>query len=242
MFVAAAVCPHPPALVPELSTGASGDLDVVRSACDNAVRRMLATRPRLVVCVGVGSTAERWDGTATGSFAAYGVDLRAGGNRASGAGSRGLAPPVLPLPLTVGAWLLDRAGYRGPRAYDTASSAWPAARCLRHGRELGTEADTVGLLVLADGPAPGRERAPGDREPSVPGWDSRLGAWLGSGDLDSLRGLEPGRAVGVIEPGRVAWRVLAGAADGAVLETVLLVEQAPYGVPYFVASWTVRQG
>jgi len=37
VLVAAAVCPHPPLLVPQLAAGGAPDLDKVRAACDAAV-------------------------------------------------------------------------------------------------------------------------------------------------------------------------------------------------------------
>jgi hypothetical protein len=52
VLVAGAVCPHPPLLVPELAGGAAPELDALRAACDEAVRRLLAARPDLVVVVG----------------------------------------------------------------------------------------------------------------------------------------------------------------------------------------------
>ena len=41
-LVAAAVCPHPPLLVPEVAGAAAPELDDLRAACDVAVARLLA--------------------------------------------------------------------------------------------------------------------------------------------------------------------------------------------------------
>ena len=62
MLIAAAVCPHPPLLVPE-ATGASdpgnGELRRLRAACREAVAVLLGTAPDLLVVIGgVGQTAE----------------------------------------------------------------------------------------------------------------------------------------------------------------------------------------
>ena len=40
MLIAAAVCPHPPLLVPELAGQAAAELDELRAACFEAVRRL----------------------------------------------------------------------------------------------------------------------------------------------------------------------------------------------------------
>ena len=55
MLIAAAVCPHPPLLVPE-ATGAPGagdaELRRLRTACHQAVSALLAERPDLIAVVG----------------------------------------------------------------------------------------------------------------------------------------------------------------------------------------------
>src|SRR6266550_2808334 len=62
MLIAAAVCPHPPLLVPEV-TGASDpavrELDRLRTACRDAVAVLIGAAPDLlVVAGGAGQTAE----------------------------------------------------------------------------------------------------------------------------------------------------------------------------------------
>ena len=75
------------------------------------------------------------DETAGGTFADFGVDLHVGGHT-----------DELPLSLTVGAWLLARAGWVGPRTYSTGTPDI-------EGR--------VALLVMADGSAKRTTEAPG---------------------------------------------------------------------------------
>lgn len=98
VFVAAAVCPHPPLLVPQLAAGAAPDLDEVRAACDAAVAGLLAERPDEIVVVGADPEGGTYPATAGASMQPYGVDLRVGGPEGE-----------LPLALAIGAWLLDRA-------------------------------------------------------------------------------------------------------------------------------------
>ena len=62
MLIAAAVCPHPPLLIPA-ATGAPGvgdaELDRLRAACHQAVAALLTGRPDLIVVAGgAGRTAE----------------------------------------------------------------------------------------------------------------------------------------------------------------------------------------
>ncbi len=79
MLVAAAVCPHPPLLVPQLAAGAAPDLDEVRAACDAAVAGLLAERPDEIVVVGADPEGGNYPAAAGASMQPYGVDLRVGG-------------------------------------------------------------------------------------------------------------------------------------------------------------------
>src|SRR5579859_3694193 len=62
MLIAAAVCPHPPLLIPQ-ATGAPGsadpDLGRLRAACAAAVAALLAEAPDLIVVVGGDPETER---------------------------------------------------------------------------------------------------------------------------------------------------------------------------------------
>ena len=55
MIVAAAVCPSPPLLAPEL-TGQADILPELRAACAAAVARLLAAAPDVVVVAGPAET------------------------------------------------------------------------------------------------------------------------------------------------------------------------------------------
>lgn len=108
-LVAAAVCPHPPLLVPEVAGSAAPELDDLRAACDTAVRRLLAVGPDSVVLLGTGPVTGPIRTPATGSLQPWGVDLDV--PLVPGQPDRGA---VLPLSLTIGAWLLTRYGTPPP--------------------------------------------------------------------------------------------------------------------------------
>ncbi|MEV8030950.1 class III extradiol dioxygenase subunit B-like domain-containing protein [Streptomyces sp. NPDC086182] len=77
MLVAAAVCPCPPLLVPDVAAGAAPELDAVRAACTDALGVLAASRPDLLVVVGPAGKSGRGphpEGT-RGSFSGFGVDL-----------------------------------------------------------------------------------------------------------------------------------------------------------------------
>ncbi|GAA2733759.1 class III extradiol dioxygenase subunit B-like domain-containing protein [Actinocorallia aurantiaca] len=224
MLIRAAVCPHPPLLVPELAGEAAGELAELREACRRAVRTLLEPGAGDLVVVGGGPETRAFGPSAAGSFRPYGLDLDVG----SGA-------PVLPLSLTVGRWLLE--GREPARFQSVAFDAAPEA-CLELGRELARE--DVALLVLGDGSACRDEKAPGYLDERALPYDREAARALGHADAAALERLDPVLSGELLAAGRAAWQVLAGAASagGGPLRGELLADEAPYGVGYFVATWT----
>ncbi|GAA3234759.1 hypothetical protein [Actinocorallia longicatena] len=247
MLIAAAVCPHPPLLVPEIAGEAASELDALRAAADRAVLRVCARRaggsvedpPRRIVVVGGGAETRSFGASASGSLRPYGLDLAIG----SGA-------PELPLSLTLGRWLLERASGAcvilgdgrlvmpslSEVSYQSVALDASAQECLELGRALA--ADDVALLVMGDGSACRDEKAPGYLDERAVGYDARVAAALKSADASALAALDPVESRELMAAGRAAWQVLAGAAAGRPLTGELLADEAPYGVGYFVASWT----
>lgn len=232
MLVGAACCPHPPLLVPEVAAGAAPELDPLRVASDSAIRQLLASGPDLVVLVGTAESSEEFGRGAWGTLAPYGVPVMAGLN-----GDR-VAEAALPLSLTIGAWLFGRSSWTGPvKAHAVAASA-PAHACAALGRVIADAAARVGLLVMGDGSARRSTTAPGYFDPRAEPFDAAVARALREGDRDLLLRLDAGLAAELLVAGRAAWQVLAGAAAGASWRSELCYEGAPYGVGYFVASWT----
>ncbi|MRJ77008.1 hypothetical protein GEV29_10695 [Aeromicrobium sp. SMF47] len=213
MILAAAVCPHPPALVPEVSPGTDAELGPVRRAADEAVRALLDVAPERVVVLGPGPSADDLDEDAGGSLAAYGAAVHAGG-----------PTTVLPLSLTIGAWLLDRAGWTGPRTYST-------GRPDVDGR--------VALLVMADGSAKRSLQAPGFLDERAEGFDASIAAALAAGDPEALTALDLGLAEELAAGGVPALRTLGELTKGADVTARLRFDAAPLGVGYLVADWVL---
>ncbi len=284
MLAAAAVCPHPPLLVPEVASGAAADMDAVRAACDAAVGMLAGARPDLIVVVGGADPGDRADtvgadtvgadagggdtgdgeaghgraaefgAAAAGSLAAFGVDWITGSGE-----------PVLPLSLTIGRWLLERAGLlpdpapapppgkaragarpgRGDRSRGSADGVLlravpfdaPTAECLAIGRELARRSRRVAMLVMGDGSARRNTKAPGYLDPRAQRYDADVAAALASADPGQLARLDPALSAELMAAGRAAWQVLAGAAAGGQFRGQLHRVAAPYGVGYLVASW-----
>ncbi|MFC4021798.1 class III extradiol dioxygenase subunit B-like domain-containing protein [Micromonospora sp. GCM10011542] len=233
-LVAAAVCPHPPLLVPDVAGAAAPELDDLRAACDAAVGRLLAVGPDAVVLLGGGPATGRIDAPATGSLQPWGVDLDVPLTPAQP--DRGA---VLPLSLTIGAWLLARHDVRVPvSAVQVAVDADPA-ELASVGERLAAEGSRVALLALGDGSACRGEKSPGYDDPRAHPYDQRVAAALAGADLDVLLDLDPAVSAELKAAGRASWQALAGAAraTGVDWRGALLHDAAPYGVAYFVASW-----
>ena len=224
VIVAAAVCPHPPLLVPEVAPGTTDELAGLRAACHAAVGMLTAAEPERIVVVGAGGLGHDLDETAGGTLAGYGVDLRVGGDDVR-----------LPLSLTIGAWLLDQAGWTGPRTYST-------------GRPAIDGSSRVAVLAMADGSNGRSEKAPGFLDERAEPFDASIASALADGDPAALVALdlELGAALG--STGVPALHTLGGmvldttmldVTKGAAVTARLRYDEAPLGVGYVVADWTL---
>jgi hypothetical protein len=229
MLIAAAVCPHPPLLVPEV-TGASDpavrELRHVRVACRDAVAVLLGAAPGLLVVVGgAGQTAEYPPG-AGGSLRDFGVPFTVG------------ADPVLPLSLTIGKWLLAGAVPPSPPVtWQAIASDAATADCLSLGEKLAGLAPRVALLAMGDGPGRRARGVPGATDAEADRYDEQVSAALAAADPGALAALDPGRDQELFVAGRAAWQVLAGAATPGAVTADLRYAAAPFEVSYYVASW-----
>jgi len=214
VIIAAAVCPHPPALVPEVGLGLP-EMEPTRAAAAEAIEAMLGERPDRVVVIGPRTNSVDADESAGGSFAGFGVVLTAGGDDLR-----------LPAAYTVGAWLLDRAGWTGPRRY---TSSWP---------EPGA-ADA--LLVLADSDTAVGVSAPTHGDPRAAAVDDVVAEALARGDAEALAALDVDLAEEWDGTGVAPLRLLGEMTKGARITARLRSDEAPFGVRYWVADWRLAR-
>lgn len=235
MLIAAAVCPHPPLLVPGVASGAAAETDDLRAAAAVAVQTLAEAEPDLIVVVGAAPQVGPYDPQAGGTLAPYGVNLLVG----SGAGEASL-----PLSLTIGLWLLEQ--HAPPEVTRVLFGVHPEtepSRCAALGATLADRATRVAMLVMGDGSARRSVKGPGYLDARAEGFDAGVAAALAAVEPQSLLDLDPGLAAELLVAGRGPWQVLAGAAQartavGApVLTGDLGYAAAPYGVCYFVATW-----
>jgi hypothetical protein len=230
-LAAAAVCPHPPLLIPRFAGEAAAELDRLRAACRAAVALLLGAAPEEFVVVAAGPATASYPGGTTGSLGPWGVPVPVTLGAPNG------ARPVadLPLGIAVGAWLLGTLP-RPVHGQSVAEDLDPAG-CAALGRRLVDGPRRVGLLVMADGSACRSEKAPGYLDPRAEPFDAAVAAALAGGDAGALLAIDPGLAAELRCAGRAPWQVLAGAADSS-RSARLLYDEAPYGVGYLVASWS----
>ena len=226
MLVAAAVCPHPPLLVPAVGVGLGPEVDALRARCAEVIDNLWSAGADRLFVVGaaVGPPARSFAPWAPSAAAAdvLAVDV----------------PEPLPLPLLVGGYLT-----RGRvRSFVVVDADSEPADCIEVGRDLAHAAERVALLVMGDGSARHDVKAPGYVDPRAPGWDRQVQEIFRSGDLTALERLEPSLADELLCAGRAPWQVLAGAATGIALHTDHAELIVPFGVGYHVAVWSLVGG
>jgi hypothetical protein len=225
VLVAAAVCPHPPLLVPEIGVGLGAEVDDLRQQCAQAVRGLCDTEVDRLFVVGAAV------GPPAGSFTPW----------APGSGVEQVlvdVPEPLPLPLLVGGYLT-----RGlPRSFVVVDADTEPADCLDLGRDLAGAAERVALLVMGDGSARHDVKAPGYVDPRSAGWDEEVQRAFAGGDLAGLSALDPALGADLMCSGGAPWQVLAGAAGKSPVHTEFAASTILFGVGYFVARWSLEAG
>ena len=229
MIIAAALCPAPPALAREL-TGADPVLPELRQACQDAVAALVRADPELIAVAGAAEQTRAWDEALKLDLSGY---------------APGLVPPVaagapvLPLPLGLGARLLDQAGYAGRRMLWSVSDDEPPGRCAELGAQIARSAGKVALIAMADGSASRGPKAPGYLDDRSFPFDAEVTRAVRDGDLDALLAVDPDLARELMATGRPCWQVLAGSLPGTRPVTEVRYCDDPFGVAYLVASLVV---
>ena len=209
-----------------MESGDDARIPELRAACAAAVAGLAAARPGLMVIVGRADRTAEYESTAAGSLRDFGVPF-----------STGAGPPVLPLSLTVGAWLVRRfaamaADGTGPRPsrppcrriVAVAVAPWrlrlqavaadmPTADCLRLGAELAALAPRVALLAMGDASARKAAGVHGAADPAAERYDAEVRAAFAAADPGRLARLDAALDDELMVAGRAAWQVLAGAAS-----------------------------
>jgi hypothetical protein len=224
--VTVAFCPQPPLLLPAVSGAAGAELTALRAVATAAVAALRAADPAVVLVVGAGADGDPFGPGDAGDLRGLGVDAEIGFAGPAVPGGR-----RVPLPLLVGAWLLDTAGFSGVRL-GVGPDALAAA--------LAGAAGPVGVLAMGDGSARRTEKAPGALDPAAAPFDAAVGAALAAGDPAALAGLDPAAGERLLAAGVPVWRAVGTALAGRAFRAEVGYDDAPFGVGYLVATWTQR--
>jgi hypothetical protein len=216
----AAFCPHPPVLVPAVAQGAAPELDELRAACVAAIRRVASPGRRLVL-IGAGASTRAYPATARGSFRGFGLPFEVP------LGSDDAGTAELPLSLTIGAWLVREALGPDSGAVGYAVAGWAP----------NIEGEAV-LLVMGDGSARRSIAAPGYLDERAARYDRTVAEALAGGDPARLAAIDGDLGAELLAAGTPAWHAAATLLAGRQFDAHLTYDDAPYGVGYFVATWT----
>ena len=227
MLAAIALTPSAPVLVPELAGAAAAEVAEFHDAAIAAA----ATLPNRWIAIGVGQTDQIFEPATRGTFGGYGGDVPVTLSAD--------APQVitdLPLCALIAGWLRGqsnaaaRVQVRVYAADHDVDAALARGRALRDA--INEAADPIGVLVVADGANTLTQSAPGGYDPDSEPLQTTLDDALATGNAVALTRL-PNGAIG-----RVAYQVLAGLTEPKPLAAKEFVRGAPYGVGYFVGTWT----
>ncbi|MDT5171818.1 MAG: hypothetical protein QOD02_5183, partial [Mycobacterium sp.] len=215
-LIAAAMCPHPMSLIPEVA-GESAEWERLRAACADSVRQLkvpvwdLKQKPpagvrRLIVIVG------GYDATKDFHPRSYASLLANGFCWTCGWGQDDEAAQPLPLSLSIGYWLISesRPEERGMIWADIAFQAVDfyatPQECAELGQDLAGRAEHVIMLVMGEGSS----SMPATEQVKRAKLDGNVVRALEHADADAL--LDSTEFPGL---GRSAWRILAAAAAAA---------------------------
>ena len=228
---AVAFCPHPPVLLPGIGRAGADEIAGVRDACRRAIRTVV-TPPRSLVLIGSGTESRSYPATARGGLGRYGVPVEVT------LGPQAAGPMQLPLSLTVGAWLIhdalgDRAratGFAVGPDWDGSAAADVFAAACRGDTE-------IALVVFGDGSGWRDAVTPDRLGERAASFDAAVAAALSIGDAPNLA-VDADEAETLMVGGAMAWRAVACELDDRRWSARLDVDAAPFGVGYFVATWT----
>lgn len=229
-MAAIALTPSAPVLIPALSGAAAAEVAHLTAAA----RAAAATLPDRWIAIGAGSEVgphgQVIESETRGTFAGYGADLPVAlGDQAPD------QVTGLPLCALIAGWLRAQANPRARVQVRLYPADLDAQTALARGRELrallDADPEPVGVLVVADGANTLTASAPGGYNPQSEAVQAALESALAAADTAALIRL-PDTIVG-----RVAYQVLAGLAPQATAVTQM-ARAAPYGVGYFIATWT----
>jgi hypothetical protein len=143
----------------------------------------------------------------------------------------------LPQPLTIAAAILNGAHWAGNVIGLEAAHDSTASDRKNLGREVARKAEALATLivVVGDGSATRTEKAPGYVQPDAASFDEAMARAIDEADIEAILDVDQEQADRLWCRGIPAWQVVANAVGQ--MQGILILESAPFGVNYLVASW-----
>lgn len=143
----------------------------------------------------------------------------------------------LPQAITIGASVVVAAGWNGEVKALAIDALTTVEQRKVIAQELLAKSENQRTLIVAvgDGSATRTEKAPGYIQPDALAFDEAITAAIGNADRDSILRIEQSTADRLWCKGLPVWQVVSNAF--APTQSALILESAPFGVNYLVASW-----
>jgi len=151
--------------------------------------------------------------------------------------SIGTGTQRLPQALTIAAAVLNGANWAGKVVGLEVAHDASAKEREDLGREVAAksaELETL-VVVVGDGSATRTEKAPGYVQPDAASFDEAMARAINEADIHAILDVDQEQADRLWCRGIPAWQVVANAVDQ--MQGMLILESAPFGVNYLVASW-----
>jgi len=151
--------------------------------------------------------------------------------------SIGTGTQRLPQALTIAAAVLNGANWAGKVVGLEVAHDSTAKEREDLGREVAAksaELETL-VVVVGDGSATRTEKAPGYVQPDAASFDEAMARAINEADIHAILDVDQEQADRLWCRGIPAWQVVANAVDQ--MQGMLILESAPFGVNYLVASW-----
>lgn len=234
MIIAAACIPQTPLLLPGITGGPVPDVEHLRTAVHQAIDALAALEPDEILIVGAAPATQ-----------IYPADAPAPTGQLAPAPDRRPLPHALPPALAVArAAVQARAAARTqplipqPLILQGVAAGTAPHDCRELGRRLAGRPGRSALLAAADGSARRGEKAPGHIDQRAIDLDADIGRALATADTAALLALDPTACRDLLIAGRAAWQVMAQACTGQRWTPGSLYQHDPFGVAYWVITWS----
>ena len=230
-IVGAALVPAAPVLLPALSGREQPAESVLHSAL-GVIRQLIDSAPEEIIVLAEAESDGVFDESAP-----WGLHRLGGMATGSSSDAPAMAREPLPVPLAIGAALLNLAGWTGPTAFHALDRAMSPKAAIESGGRLGLGTRPVGLLLLGNGSACCSDKAPGSFNAGAQAFNEALRTLILDSDQATMERISPEAAAEQLSDVRVPLQVLTGAGAAVRLRGSIAYDEPYMGVHYICAAF-----